>query len=108
MAARLEALPRRHRGRERVLDRGRGGNRTPFGDQESVGRDRECRVVMEAPPSSTLVMVEADLLFQILEVALNAPPELCRVDERRDWRRVGQGGEPVLGRRVLALGPLDQ
>ena len=61
---------------------GAGGNRTPFGDQEPVGRDRECRVVVEAQPSSTLVVVETDLLLQVLEVA---PPELCGVDEAVIW-----------------------
>jgi hypothetical protein len=36
---------------------------------------------MESPPSSTLVVVEADLLFQVLEVALDAPSELGGIDQ---------------------------
>src|SRR6185436_20779781 len=69
---------------ERPDERGRGGNRTPLCDEESVGRDRERRVVMESSPASTLVVVEADLLLQVLEVALDAPSELGGIDECRD------------------------
>jgi len=62
---------------------------------------------MESSPASTLVVVEADLLLQVLEVALDAPSELGGIDERRDRCAGGQRRKPVLGWSVLALGPLD-
>ena len=63
---------------------------------------------MEAPPSSTLVAIETDPLLKVLEVALDAPAQLGRVNERVDRGCGGQRGEPVFGRCVLALRPLDQ
>src|SRR5512134_411601 len=85
-----------------------GGNRTPLGDEESVGRDRERRVVVEAAPTSSLVMVEANLLLQILEVALDPPAQLGGIDQRCHGSVGGQGREPVFGRGILALRPFDQ
>jgi hypothetical protein len=41
-------------------------------------------VVVESSPASALVVVETDLLLQVLEVALDAPPELGGVDELGD------------------------
>src|SRR5271165_1891655 len=51
----------------------RGGNRLPFGDEESIGRDGQCAVVMEASPSPALIMPEPDLLLEVLIIALDAP-----------------------------------
>ena len=56
--------------------RSRGGNRLPLGDQESVGRDAQRGVVVEATPTSPFEMPEPDLLFEILIVALDAPAQL--------------------------------
>ena len=53
-------------------------------------------------------MVEADLLLQVLEVALDAPSELGGIDERRDRCAGGQRRKPVLGWGVFALGPFNQ
>src|ERR1700689_4379436 len=53
--------------------RSRGGNRLPFGDQESVGRDTQCSVMMEASPSAPFVVAELDLLLEFLVIALDAP-----------------------------------
>ena len=89
---------------ERPDERGRGGNRTPLGDEESVGRDRERRVVVEPAPPSTFVVIEADLLLQVLEVAFDAPAQFCRVDELRQGRVGRQCREPIFGRGILALG----
>src|SRR6476659_3987501 len=63
---------------------------------------------MESSPASTLVVVEADLLLQVLEVALDAPSELGGIDECRDRCAGGQRRKPVLGWGVLALGPFNQ
>ncbi len=73
-------------GPERAEDRGREWNRTPRGDEESISRDRERRVMVEPSPTSALIVVEADLLLQVLEVALNRLAQFCRVDERRNGR----------------------
>src|SRR5262245_41563521 len=90
-AARAEAfLLARQFSPERLGNEGRGGNRTPLGEEESVGCDRERRVVVESSPASAFVVVEADLLLQVLEVALDAPSELGSVDERGDRRVAGQ------------------
>ena len=64
--------------------------------------------MMEAAPSASLVVPEADLLLEFLIVALDAPAHLGNIDEaaEADLRRLG--GEPVFGRRGFALGPLDQ
>src|ERR1700738_2148228 len=56
--------------------RSRGGNRLPLGDQESVGRDAQRSVVVEATPTSPFEMPEPDLLFEILIIALDAPSQL--------------------------------
>src|SRR3546814_10658355 len=53
----------------------RGGNRLPLGDQEPVGRDAQCRVVMEPSPAAPLVMAEPELLLEFLIVALDAPAQ---------------------------------
>src|SRR5690349_10657825 len=74
----------------------------------TVGRNRVRRVVMEPSPASTLVVVEADLLLQVLEVALDAPSELGGIDERRDRCAGAQRRKPALGWSVLALGPFKQ
>src|SRR5262245_41407119 len=65
-------------------------------------------MMVESAPSSAFVVIETDLLLQVLEVALDAPAQLGRVDEGCDRRRARQRREPVLGGRRLALRPLDQ
>src|SRR5262245_63965499 len=65
-------------------------------------------MMVESAPPSTLVVIETDLLLQVLEVALDAPAQLGRVDEGCDRDTVRQRREPVLGGLRFALGPLDQ
>src|SRR5579864_6171175 len=48
---------------ERLDEGARGGNRTPLGDEESIGRDGERRVVVEAAPAPAFVVIEPDFLF---------------------------------------------
>jgi hypothetical protein len=50
-----------------------GGNRLPLGDQEPVGCDAQRGVVVEAAPSSSFEVAEADLLLELLVIALDAP-----------------------------------
>src|SRR5450759_493493 len=56
--------------------RGAGGNRLPLGDQESVGRDAESSVMMEASPSAPFIMPEPEFLLEFLVIALDAPAQL--------------------------------
>jgi len=53
-----------------------GGNRPPLGDQESVGRDAESSVMMEASPSAPFIMPEPEFLLEFLVIALDAPAQL--------------------------------
>ena len=53
-----------------------GGKNAAFGDQEAVGRNAECGMMMEAAPGTALEVVESQLLLEFLEVALNAPAQL--------------------------------
>ena len=43
-----------------------GGIETPFGDQESVGRDAEPDVGVEASPASSFIVIEAEFLLEFL------------------------------------------
>src|ERR1700674_1688288 len=64
--------------------------------------------MMEAAPSSTLVMIEPNLLLQFEIVALDPPAELGQIDQALE-RDVGwQGGKPVVIRLGFAVRPFDQ
>ena len=52
--------------------------------------------------------VPAPVLLELLVIPLDAPAELGLVDEVSQRRILRQGGEPIFGRLVLALRPLDQ
>ena len=49
------------------------GNRLAFQDEEGVGGDAERGVVVKAAPAAAFVMSDADLLFEIEIIALDAP-----------------------------------
>ena len=51
------------------------GESLPLGDQESVGRNAQRGVMVEAAPSASLIVPEPDLLLELLIVALNAPAQ---------------------------------
>src|SRR4249919_1510280 len=86
----------------------RGGNRLPLGDQEPVGCDAQRGVVVEAAPSSSFEVAEADLLLEFLVIALDAPAQLGKVDQTTEGDAFGKGRKPVFGWLLLSLGPLDQ
>src|SRR5690349_24950332 len=65
-------------------------------------------MMMEAAPAAALVVVQSDLLFQFLVVALAEPARLGGADQLRQPGRRRQVGQPVPGRLGLAPGPLDQ
>ena len=64
--------------------------------------------MMEAAPSSALVMIKPDLLLQFEVVALDPPAELGQIDQALerdvDWQR----GKPVVIRFGFTLRPFDQ
>jgi hypothetical protein len=64
--------------------------------------------MVEATPSSAFEMSEPDLLLEFLIVAFNAPTQFGNINKRRKLDVFRQGREPVFGRLLLALGPLDQ
>src|ERR1700675_4889490 len=85
----------------------RGGNRLPFGDQEPVGRDAQCGMMMKAWPSSPFKMAQANFLLEFLIVALDAPAYFGGVDQIAERNAFWQGRQPILGRCILVLRPLD-
>src|SRR5260370_720733 len=64
--------------------------------------------MMEATPPAPFIMPEPDLLLELLIIALDAPAQLGGVDQIAECDAARQGRKPVLGRLLLALGPLDQ
>jgi len=54
------------------------GNRLSLGDQETVGSETECRVVVEASPAPALVMTEPEFLLEVEIVAFDAPAQRNR------------------------------
>src|SRR5512132_703672 len=53
-------------------------------------------------------MAEADLLFEFLVIALDAPAPLGLVDQVGERGVFGQRREPIFGRFGFILGPFDQ
>ena len=86
----------------------RGGNRLLLGDQEAVGCDAYRGVVMEAAPASAFEVAEAELLLELLVVALDAPAQLGEIDHAHPGNVVGKSGEPILGGLLLGFRPFDQ
>ena len=84
------------------------GGKLALDSQETVGNRAESGVVVKAAPASPFIMAEADLLLELLIVALDPPAQLGKIDEAIEGDVVRKGGEPVLGRLALAFGPFDQ
>src|SRR5438270_13303654 len=64
--------------------------------------------MMEAAPAASLVMPEAEFLFQVLVIALDPPAQLDQIDECSPCDVGRQGREPVFDRLLLAAWPFDQ
>ena len=64
--------------------------------------------MMEAAPSSALVVIKPDLLLQFEIVALDPPAELGQIDQALECDVGLQRGKPVVIRLGLAVRPLDQ
>src|SRR5918912_124911 len=90
------------------LGSGLGGEKAPLASEEAVGRDAQGGVVVEAAPAPPLVVVEPQLLLELPVIPLDPPARLGGRDQLLEAGRLGQGGEPVPGRLLLRLRPLDQ
>jgi hypothetical protein len=63
---------------------------------------------MKTPPTSTLIVTQAEVLLQILVVALDASALMGNADQLIDRRVQRQGGQEALARFGFACRPLDE
>ena len=75
-----------------------------FTDQKAVRRYAKARVVMETAPVSSLEVVQTELLFEFLIVALDAPAILDGVDQLLVGDVRWQRAEEVFRRLGLTFG----
>ena len=64
--------------------------------------------MMKAAPAASLIMIEPQFLLEILVIPLNPPAQFGHVNQIDQGGRRRQGREPVLGRLLVTLRPLDQ
>src|ERR1700758_1405467 len=86
----------------------RGGDGASFGDQEAIGGDAQCGVMVEAAPPAPFIIAEAEFLLELLIIALDPPSQLCQIAQTIEGGLFGQGGKPILGRLGFVFRPLDQ
>ena len=59
-----------------------GGKGAALGDQEAVGGDAQCGVMVEAaPPPALFIIAQAKFLLELPIIALDAPAQLCQIDQ---------------------------
>src|SRR6266542_3017477 len=88
---------------------GRGGKTLhAFGDDERGAAEGDGDVVVPAREASTFEVVEPELALQIFVDTLSAPSLHDESDELSLGDVLGQGGEEVVGRLLLAVAPLDE
>jgi hypothetical protein len=46
-------------------------------EQEAIGRDAQAGVMMKTPPASAFVVAQAQVLLEVLVVALDTPAHFC-------------------------------
>lgn len=63
--------------------------------------------MVETSPAPPFELSEAEFTLQFFVVALDTPAQLDDVNESFERHIFGQGGEPVLCRLRVALGPFD-
>ena len=71
----------------------RGEKSRAFSGDKAIGGDAESCVVMEPAPTSTLEMIDADFVLELLVVAFDAPPHVDGLDqvfERGGGRKIAQ------------------
>src|SRR5467141_546014 len=64
--------------------------------------------MVEAAPPAPFIITKAEFLFELLIITLDAPPQLCQINQAVEGDILGQGGEPILGRFGFVLRLLDQ
>src|SRR5258708_26299802 len=64
--------------------------------------------MMEAAPAAALIVAEADVLLEVVIIALDAAAQLGEIDEAAERHVAVDGCEPEFGGRGLALGPFDE
>src|SRR5271170_4227610 len=64
--------------------------------------------MVEAAPPAPFIVTQAKLLFELLIIALNAPTQLCQINQAIEGDTLGQGGEPIFGWFGFVLRPFDQ
>src|SRR5258708_15899414 len=64
--------------------------------------------MMKATPAASFIVPEPDFMLELLIIALDAPAQLGGIDQIAECDAARQSREPVLGRLLLALWPLDQ
>src|SRR6266478_6368171 len=79
-----------------------------FRQQETVGCNAQGGVMMKATPAPSLVVAQAEFLFKLLIVPLNAPAHLGAIDQIYQRGISGQRRQPILGGFSLILWPFDQ
>ena len=78
----------------------------PFEGEEGVGAGDERGVVVEAEVAAALVVVEPELALELAVVELDRPAQPGEPGEPLPRSVLAQVGEPVVGRRLLALGAI--
>ena len=64
--------------------------------------------MVEAAPTASFVVSQAQFLFQLLVIAFDAPAQLGQIDQAIKGHIRREGGQPILGGFGPALGPFDQ
>src|SRR5436305_2091401 len=64
--------------------------------------------MMEAAPAAPFIVSQAQFLFQLLIIALDAPAQFRQIDQALEGHVRRDGGQPVFGGLGLTLGPFDQ
>ena len=62
-----------------------GGETRSLDGEERVSGGDTCTVVLKALPGAPLEVVEAQLAFHLLVVALDSPSEFCQADQFLAW-----------------------
>jgi len=78
-------------------------------EPEAVSGDAQAGVGMQSPPTPALVVPQAEVLLEVLVVALEAPTHLGASNTMRcSGISSGPVDSPILERLRVALGPLDE
>ena len=64
--------------------------------------------MMEAAPAASLIVSQAQFLFELLVIALDPPAQFRQINHPIEGGVQRDGGQPVFGGLGLALGPFDQ